>query len=172
MSNTQSGSSCLCPGLAEEADLSWWLPQGQVPRPAQLSSLREPVTQDPTDPQATQMEGARSHNLRPMQTATAIRSQRWGWERGSLLPQSLGLALARALEPCRTQPPACSLGPPRSPAVLALGREGPWEHAGICLLPHFPPDDHFAYCWLDGPTDSCSLSCCLGVGSTAATTNG
>ena len=31
-SSTQNGSSCQCPGLAEEADLSWQHPQGQVPR--------------------------------------------------------------------------------------------------------------------------------------------
>ena len=45
---TQSGSSCQHPGLAEEADLNWRFPQGQVPRPAEPPLLREPDAQDPT----------------------------------------------------------------------------------------------------------------------------
>ena len=32
-SSTQAASSRQCPGPAKEADLSWWCPQGQVPRP-------------------------------------------------------------------------------------------------------------------------------------------
>ena len=31
---------------------------------------------------------------------------------GSLLPQGQWVAVVRVLEPCRTQPPTCSLGPP------------------------------------------------------------
>ena len=46
------------------------------------------------------------------------------------------VALARALELCRTQPPACSLAPSSSSAGLRLGElEGPREEARICLLP-------------------------------------
>ena len=56
-------------------------------------------------------------------TAAAIRSQRQGWGRGSRPPQGLGrgywATLVRALEPCRTQPSAYSLGPPAHP--LAQG---------------------------------------------------
>ena len=53
--------------------------RARSPDPAQLSSLREPGTQDPTGPQApqaAQMAGARSRRLCPMQTAAAIRSWR------------------------------------------------------------------------------------------------
>lgn len=42
------------PNPGWRADLSWWLPQDQVPDPAQLSSLRELGTQDPTGPRAPQ----------------------------------------------------------------------------------------------------------------------
>ena len=40
-SSTQSGSSRQCPGLAEEAVLSWWLPQGQVLRPCPAAVIAE-----------------------------------------------------------------------------------------------------------------------------------
>ena len=47
-------------------------------------------------------------------------------------------------------PPACSLGPRSSPASPRPGElEGPGEKAGICHLPHSPPDDHqYADAWL------------------------
>ena len=68
--------------------------------------------------------------------------QRWEGGRGSPPPQGLGqgqrVALARALEPCRTQPPACSLGPQSTPAGP---RPGKLERR-IHLLPHCPPEDH------------------------------
>ena len=68
--------------------------------------------------------------------------QRWGGGRGSPTPQGLGqgqqVALARALEPCRTQPPACSLGPQSTPAGP---RPGKLERR-IHVLPHCPPEDH------------------------------
>ena len=49
--------------------------------------------------------------------------------------------------------PSLFLRPPRSPAGLRLGElEGPGKKAGICLLPHSPPDDHHsADHWLNSP---------------------
>ena len=74
----------------------------------------------------------------------------------SLLPQGLGPASGwpwRGLwSPVghSTQPLPW---PPRSPAGLRPGElEGPGEKAGICLLPHSPPDDHHSTNrWLNGP---------------------
>ena len=73
-------------------------------------------------PQATCAAGARSDQLHPMLTAAAVRSRgRDG--RDSPPPQGLGegkwVALARALEPCRTQPPACLLSLPAHPRAQA-----------------------------------------------------
>ena len=62
----------------------------------------------------------RSHRLQPRQTATAIRSQRQEWGRGSLLLQGLALPVcdlgegSRALQDIA---PMCSLGPPVYPLV-------------------------------------------------------
>ena len=47
-----------------------------------------------------------------MQTAAAAMLQRQGRGRGSLLGQGPWAALARALESCKTQLPACFLGTP------------------------------------------------------------
>ena len=91
--------------------------------------------------------GAKSHTLHPMKTATAMRSQRRGWGRESPPPQGLGLAswvaLERALEPCRTQLPACFLGPqlihwPK--AGWAGGPQGEgWDSPLISLSAWEPP---------------------------------
>ena len=77
--------------LTNEADLSWWLPQGQVPRP--YPAVIADGTRGPgpnwhsgaLDHPKGGGEGARSHRLHPMQTATAVWSQRQGWRRGSPL---------------------------------------------------------------------------------------
>ena len=63
---------------------------------------------------------------RPVETAAAIRPQRWGWGRGSPLLQGQGEALVRALELCRTQPLACPRSPssPACPDTRGPGR--PW----------------------------------------------
>ena len=86
--------------------------------------------------------------------------------------QAVG-GLTRALELCRTQPPACSLGPPPSPAhLLAWGwvsRRSP----GFCLLPHFPPDDHHSNHRPNCLTQDHSLTVgCLWAGSTEVPING
>ena len=48
--------------------------------------------------------------------------------------------------------PSLFSGPSSSQAGLRQGElEGPEEKAGICLLPHSPPDDH--HCWLNGTTN-------------------
>ena len=64
-----------------------------------------------------------------------------------------------AQEPCRTQPPSCSLGSPSSPAGLRLRElEAPGEKAGIHLFPHSPPDDrHSTDSWLNGTSNGCRL---------------
>ena len=84
--------------LTDEADLSWWLPQGQVPRPYPAVIAEGARGPGPNWPSGSLGhpkgggEGARSHRLHPMQTATAVWSQRQGWRRGSPLFQGLGLA--------------------------------------------------------------------------------
>ena len=52
--STQSGSSRQCSGPAEEAGLSWWHPQGQVPRPCPAVIAEGPRHPDPASPQAPQ----------------------------------------------------------------------------------------------------------------------
>ena len=59
------------------------------PDPAQLSSLREPGTQD-SIPQVLQASGTRSLRLWPRQMAAAAKLQRQGWGRRSLPPQGPG----------------------------------------------------------------------------------
>ena len=63
----------------EKTDLSWKLPQGQIPKicPADIAEgARHP---GPSWPSGCQYNRTRSHRLHPRQTATAIRSQRQGW---------------------------------------------------------------------------------------------
>ena len=106
------------------------------------------------------MAGARSPRLCPMHSAVAVRLQRWGWG-----TWSHGMALLRDLEPCRTQPSACSLASqlPWRPGEL----EGTWEKDRIFLLPYSPPEElHSA------PTITQSLtSGCLWAGPTVVPTN-
>ena len=75
-----------------------------------------------------------------------------------------GVVLARALESCRTQSPACSLGPAR-PSEL----EGFGEKAGIHLLPHSPPpqDRHSS----DSSNCHSLTNCYLWAGLTATLSN-
>ena len=47
-------SSHQCPGPAHEADLSWWRPQGQVPRPRPAVITEETRCPGPNPPQAPQ----------------------------------------------------------------------------------------------------------------------
>ena len=68
--------------------------RARFPHPAQLSSLREPGIQPncPSVSSTCPNGETRSYKLRPRQTATARRSQRQGWGRGSPLPQAQGPA--------------------------------------------------------------------------------
>ena len=59
-SSTQSGSSRQCSGPAEEAGLSWWHPQGQVPRPCPAIIAEGPRHLDPASPQAPQFSSVQS----------------------------------------------------------------------------------------------------------------
>lgn len=73
--------------------------------------------------------GAVSHALRPTETtATAIRSWRQGWGRGSPLPRGRAWTmsgLVRALEPCGTQSAPCPQGPQLTRRPKARGPGGP-----------------------------------------------
>lgn len=63
----------------EEADLSWWLPQGQVPRPCPTVISEGANALDPpgpSGPQATQE--LTPPQIGPMQTTTAISWHRQG----------------------------------------------------------------------------------------------
>ena len=59
-SSTQSGSSRQCSGPAEEAGLSWWHPQGQVPRPCPAVIAEGPRHLDPASPQAPPFSSVQS----------------------------------------------------------------------------------------------------------------
>ena len=75
----------------EEAELSWWLPQSWVPRarPATITEgARSPGPIWPSGSSGHLHSGGRSLRLWPIQAATAVRSQRQGWGRGSPLPQA------------------------------------------------------------------------------------
>ena len=102
-------------------------PSGPGPQPLPSCHHWRSQVPNPTGPQGSsgcpELGKIMSHRLWPQQTTSAKRSQRQGWRRGSPMPQHMGqcwwVALVRALEPRRTQPPAYSLGPPAHP--LAKG---------------------------------------------------
>ena len=96
------------PGLAERRQLSAsGSLGGRSQDAAQLASLREPDAQDQTGPQAPQ--AAQIYRLRAIQTARAIKSQRWGPRR-----QAQTNSWARPL-----RVPHCQ--------VLAWGKGPPWH---------------------------------------------
>ena len=66
--------------------------RARFPHPAQLSSLREPGSQPncPSVSSSCPNGETRSQKLQPRQTATARRSQRQGWGRGSPLLKASG----------------------------------------------------------------------------------
>ena len=83
--STQSGSSRQRPGLAEEANFSWQVPQVQVPRPAEPPLLREPSAQDPTGLRILRLPSGGWSQRRPLPLG------HWGRNggRGSSPPQGL-----------------------------------------------------------------------------------
>ena len=100
----------------EQADLSWWIPEGQVRRPCPAVTAEEAGS-----PAPSWLSGS-SAALRVPQAATLANGHCHqvsgaGTGRGSPLPQHPVMAP----EPCRTQPPDCSLGPPGSPTAPSLG---------------------------------------------------
>ena len=119
----------------------------------------------PQAPQATYMEEGSSCRLRPSQTATAIRLQRLRWGEVHRCLKAWAepvVALMRDLEPCRTQHPACYLGPLvhlASDQQVSLGapeRRPGSIHLLLCL-----PDDHqppLHRPLTDGPTKDRSLT--------------
>ena len=153
------------PGLGGGGPLAGWLPEGFVqhparltrqlsaggtlrarsPDPAQPSPLREPDAQDPAGPQAPKaaQTGAGVLRLGPLETATVIRSQRWGEGRGSLPPQGLGPASARprrGLWNPAGHSPQPAPGPPSSPTgPRPQGLEGPRDNAENRLSPRSAP---------------------------------
>ena len=97
--------------------------RARSPDSVQLSWPREPGAQDQTGPQVpqdAQMAGARSIDCilcrQPLPWGHRGKNggashrclKAWAWPVGGL---------ARAPEPCRTEPPACSLGPPTYPLL-------------------------------------------------------
>ena len=158
--------------------------RARSPDPAQLSSLRETGTQPnkPSDSSGLPQGGGSSYRLWPRQTAATIEVTQTGMRKGftaaSRPSPGQWMALVSALEPCRTQPPACLLAvpsPTSSPAGPRLGKlEGLREKAGICLLPHSPPEDHSTTnCWLSHLSNGASLTVgCLWRGPTEGLTNG
>ena len=160
--STQSGSSRQRPDLAEEANLSWQLPQGQVPRPAEPPLLREPGAQDPI-------------GLRLLTPPSGGWSQRWPlslghWGRNGgeghhhlkAWTRPVG-GLGEGSGPPRTHPPIWSLGPQLTAA------QG-WDSLLTTLFVRGPP--------LWRPLTECSTNgrslavAGLGAGPTAAPTNG
>ena len=126
--------------LAKRRQISVGSPlREKSPDTAPLSSLRGPGAQDPTDPQAPQ--AAQMVGPGP----TDCSSPRWAWREAHCSLKAPGqgqrAALVRAVEPCRTQPPACSLGP--SAHLLARGqvswrvpgrRPGAASYLTLCLV--------------------------------------
>ena len=111
------------------ANLSWWLPQGP---PQTLSSCHRWGSQvikptGPQAPQATQVGGwgaTSSHRLTQADWCCYQVTETRTGERftTALRPgPRQWVALLRALEPSRTQPPACSLGPPDHPLAQGQG---------------------------------------------------
>lgn len=122
---------------SEEVDLSWWLPQSQIPLdPDGLSLLRESGIQEPASPSGSSghPNGDRSHRPVPLQMARPFKSQRQRREIGSPPPQGLGptsgCLLVRAPGALQYKPPACSLSP-NSPASQRPGElESPIKMPG------------------------------------------
>ena len=132
---------------------------------AQLSSLKVPGAQDPASPQPPSWQGP------GLEDCLTLFSQSWGWGRGSLLPQGLGLARGWPWG----GPWSLFPGPPSSTASLSLGElEGPLEKARIHLLPQSLPDDHQSTNhWLNHPLTLMSLPAgCLEARPTAVLTSG
>ena len=86
------------------------------PNPVHLSSLREPGAYDPTGPQAPQTTGTMGAGLSdydPSRQLLSLGRRDRDEGRFTVTPRSgpgQCVDLAWAPEPCRTQPPACSLG--------------------------------------------------------------
>ena len=129
-SSTKYRSSHQHPGLAEEADLSWQLPQGLVLRPCLDVIAGEPGAQDPDSPQATQIGWGRGGSPGPMQTDGCrhlVLEKRMGkrhcliasaWPAGSCGEGSGAL---------QNTAPSLSPGTPSSPPAKV--KEGPGEKA-------------------------------------------
>ena len=80
------------------------------------------------------------HGLWPMVTTVNIRSQRWGWERGSLLLQGQNLATGWPWPWLWSSAGHSPQSVPILPAHLAAPwPEDPREKAMICLSPHSAP---------------------------------
>ena len=131
--------------------------KAKFPYPTQLSSLREPGIQPnwPSVSSGHPNGETRSHKLWLIQMVTGSGSQRQGWEEvhcfsksGPQLVEGLSEG-SGALQDVVPGLPSLLPGPSSSPAGPRLGKlEGLQEKACICLLPHFPPDDHHPMdCW-------------------------
>ena len=176
MSSTQFGSSCQGPGPFKDADLSWQCPQGEVPRPCPAvinQRSQAPNVRLLRPPKLVCVE----EGGQVPQTVTQADSRvaETGMGRGSPLPR--GLDSTSGLEPCRTQPLACSLGP--SAHLLAQGwgtdlrapgrrpGSGPYLTLHLTTGHHYP--DHCRDHLINGPSLTAG---CLWAWPTAAPANG
>ena len=135
----------------EEEELSWQLPQGKVPRPCQLSPLRETGSQPnrPSDSSGSHIVEARSRRMHAY--VYAVRWQRQGWGKSKHF-RVWALVRGRPWwglwSPAEHSPQPVSWAAPAH--LLALGQvnqKDPRKNAGVRLLPHSPLEDH---CSTDG----------------------
>ena len=137
-----------CPVLAKRRQISigssWKV---RSPDPAQPSSLKEPRPRTQLDLRLLRHPnigaGLAGYDPDGLPLLLGLRGQEGECFTAASRPgSSQWAASARALEPCRKQPPACSLGPQLTHQPRPGELEGPGEMARIGLLPHSPPDDH------------------------------
>ena len=156
------------------SEVQSWLREGRAqlvapsgPGPQTLSSChgqgsQVPRTNCPPGSSGCPNGRGQVHRLHPMQTATAMRSQRQRWGRGSPLSEGLGPASRWPCEGSRALQdgtPGLFPGPSNLPAALRLGElQVPREEARICLyltlplhggLHHGgPPLTPWTACWM------------------------
>lgn len=154
------------PVLAKEKrELRGWPPKGQSLRPCPAVIAEDARRPGPSKPSAAQLARTTSRRL-----CLALFSQSWGWGRGSLPPQGLGLARGWPWG----GPWSLFPGPPSSPAGLSLGElDGPLEKARIHSYLTLPDEHQSTNHWLNHPLTLPSLTAgCLEAGPTAVLTNG
>ena len=143
--------------LAEEAGLSWQLPQGLVPRPCPaviMEGARHLRPNWPSSSSGSWNGGGRASRAHARQTAAAFRSQRHGYRRDSphlKAGPASGVPWRGLWSPTGHSPQPVSWTTQLTRWPKARWARGHREKAGIHLLPHSPPQDHSsADGWLNG----------------------